>query len=126
MVDGSPRTASMGGVRHRRRQGCRCRIESCLRAAQSSQAKDGRMMELTNAQLDAEVVRLDAKRSGPRIKLVPFDSIKLNTERHYLVKGIIPHPGLTVIWGPPKSGKSFWTSDLVLRVALPGNIESGA
>jgi RecA-family ATPase len=54
----------------------------------------------------------------PRIKLVPFDSIKLGTERRYLVKGIIPHPGLTVIWGPPKSGKSFWTFDLTMHVAL--------
>jgi hypothetical protein len=76
------------------------------------------MRDLTNAQLDAEVVRLDAKRNEPRIKLVPFNKIKLSTERRYLVKGIIPHPGLTVIWGPPKSGKSFWTSDLVLHVAL--------
>jgi hypothetical protein len=54
----------------------------------------------------------------PRIKLVPFDEIKLGAERRYLVRGLIPHPGLTVIWGPPKSGKSFWTFDLVMRVAL--------
>ena len=27
-------------------------------------------------------------------------------------------PGLSVIWGPPKSGKSFWAFDLVMRVAL--------
>jgi hypothetical protein len=53
-----------------------------------------------------------------RIELVPFDKIKLGTDRRYLVKGLIPYPGLTVIWGPPKSGKSFWTFDLVMRVAL--------
>ena len=76
------------------------------------------MREITNAELDREVVRLDAKRKEPRIKLVPFNRIQLGTERRYLVKGLIPHPGLTVIWGPPKSGKSFWTSDLVLHVAL--------
>lgn len=76
------------------------------------------MREISNAELDAEVVRLDAKRNEPRIKLVPFSKIRLGSERRYLVKGLIPHPGLTVIWGPPKSGKSFWTSDLVLRVAL--------
>jgi hypothetical protein len=73
---------------------------------------------LTNAELDAEVVALDARRNEPRIKLVPFNKIRLSTERRYLVKGIIPHPGLTVIWGPPKSGKSFWTSDVVLHAAL--------
>ena len=36
----------------------------------------------------------------------------------YLVKGIIPRAGLVVVWGPPKCGKSFWTFDLVMHVAL--------
>ena len=49
---------------------------------------------------------------------MPFNSISLTTDRRYLVKGIIPYPGLTVIWGPPKSGKSFWTLDLAMHVAL--------
>jgi AAA domain len=74
--------------------------------------------EWTNAQLDAEVIALDAKRSEPRIKLMPFSKIKLGTNRRYLVKGVIPFPGLTVIWGSPKSGKSFWTLDLTMHVAL--------
>jgi hypothetical protein len=54
----------------------------------------------------------------PRIRLVPFDAITLGRERRYLVKGLIPRVGLTVIWGPPKSGKSFWAFDLVMHVAL--------
>src|SRR5262249_1766079 len=29
-----------------------------------------------------------------------------------------PRTGLVVVWGPPKCGKSFWTFDLVLHVAL--------
>jgi hypothetical protein len=53
-----------------------------------------------------------------RIQLVPFNEIAVGTQRRYLVKGLIPHPGLSVIWGPPKSGKSFWTFDLVMHVAL--------
>jgi len=76
------------------------------------------MRERTNAELDAEVYRLDAKRNEPRIKLMPFDAISLGTNRRYLVKGVIPYPGLTVIWGPPKSGKSFWTLDLAMHIAL--------
>jgi AAA domain len=76
------------------------------------------MRERTNAELDAEVIDLDAKRKEPRIKLVPFDKIQLGTDRRYLVKGIIAYPGISVIWGPPKSGKSFWAFDLVMRVAL--------
>ena len=53
-----------------------------------------------------------------RIKLVPFDKIKLGTDRAYLVKNLIPRVGLTVIWGPPKSGKSFFAFDLAMHVAL--------
>jgi RecA-family ATPase len=74
--------------------------------------------EWNNVQLDAEIIALDAKRSEPRIKLMPFDKIKLGTNRRYLVKGIVPFPGLTVIWGAPKSGKSFWTLDLTMHIAL--------
>ena len=54
----------------------------------------------------------------PRIKLVPFDKVKLTSDRRYLVKGLIPYPGLSLIWGAPKTGKSFWTFDLVMHVAL--------
>ena len=38
------------------------------------------MRELTNAELDAEVIALDARRKEPRIKLVPFDRIKLSAD----------------------------------------------
>jgi hypothetical protein len=45
--------------------------------------------------------------------------IKLNSEeRNYLIKGLLPNSGLAVIWGPPKSGKSFWCMDLLLHTAL--------
>jgi hypothetical protein len=54
----------------------------------------------------------------PRFKLRRFDELKIGTERTYLVKGLIPRTGLVVVWGPPKCGKSFWTFDLVLHVAL--------
>jgi hypothetical protein len=74
--------------------------------------------EWNNAQLDAEIIELDAKRSEPTIKLMPFEKITLGTKRRYLVKGVIPFPGLSVIWGPPKSGKSFWTLDLTIHIAL--------
>lgn len=53
-----------------------------------------------------------------RIRLVPFDEIKVGTEPPTLVRGLIPRVGLTVVWGPPKSGKSFWVSDIALHVAL--------
>jgi hypothetical protein len=54
----------------------------------------------------------------PRFRLISFDEIRVGMDRVYLVKGIIPRAGLTVIWGPPKCGKSFWAFDLAMHVAL--------
>ena len=53
-----------------------------------------------------------------RFTLTRFDQISLRTTGAYLVKGIIPRTGLIIIWGPPKCGKSFWTFDCVMHVAL--------
>jgi hypothetical protein len=53
-----------------------------------------------------------------RFHLVPFEEIQLGTEPQYLVSGIIPRVGLVVAWGPPKCGKTFWTFDLAMHVAL--------
>jgi hypothetical protein len=55
---------------------------------------------------------------GPKFRLKPFDRITMGSERAYLVKNIIPRAGLAVVWGPPKCGKSFWTFDLAMHVAL--------
>jgi hypothetical protein len=75
-------------------------------------------------------VNIDAKRAvdrmlsgsplipSPPIKLIPFAEIKLGTERRYLINGLIPRVGLTVIWGPPKCGKTFWIFDACMHVAL--------
>ena len=52
------------------------------------------------------------------IRLVPFSELKLGAARRYLVKGLIPRTGMTVIWGPPKCGKSFWLFDCLMHVAL--------
>src|SRR5581483_10132513 len=53
-----------------------------------------------------------------RFELVRFKAILLGTSPTYLVKGLIPREGLTVVWGRPKSGKSFWVFDLAMHVAL--------
>ena len=55
--------------------------------------------------------------NGPRFQLTRFNNVSLNTSPAYLVKGVIPSGGLTVVWGPPKCGKSFWTFDLMMHVA---------
>src|SRR6266566_4196421 len=55
---------------------------------------------------------------APRFRLRSFDSISVGSDLVYDVKGIIPKAGLVVVWGPPKCGKSFWTFDLAMHVAL--------
>jgi AAA domain len=54
----------------------------------------------------------------PRFTLVRFKVVLLSKSAAYLVKGLIPRAGLTVVWGPPKCGKSFWVFDLAMHVAL--------
>src|SRR5258707_1322134 len=60
-----------------------------------------------------------ATKPPPRsFRLIPFSEIKLSTAPGYLVKGIIPRAAMTVVWGEPKCGKSFWTFDLMMHIAL--------
>jgi len=54
----------------------------------------------------------------PRFPLVSFEDIKPSLQRSYLVKGLLPREGLVVVWGAPKSGKSFWVFDLAMHIAL--------
>jgi len=53
-----------------------------------------------------------------RFPLTPFAKLTPRDEPEYLVGGLIPREGLTLVWGPPKCGKSFWTLDVALHVAL--------
>jgi hypothetical protein len=64
------------------------------------------------------VVHLQPVAARRGVHLVPFEEITLSTARRYLVKGLIPRVGMTVVWGPPKCGKSFWAFDLMMHVAL--------
>jgi hypothetical protein len=50
--------------------------------------------------------------------LTAFDHVTISSTAVYLVKGIIPRSGITVVWGPPKCGKSFWTFHVAMHVAL--------
>jgi RecA-family ATPase len=70
---------------------------------------------------DTKVNGQDAEAAGlahTKEHLIPFDEIKLDSASAYLVKGLLPRTGLTVIWGPPKCGKSFWTYDTAMHIVL--------
>ena len=68
--------------------------------------------------VDAELKKHRNKPRKARFRLIRFDQIVLQTAPAYLVAGLIPRVGLTVVWGPMKCGKSFWTFDLFMHVAL--------
>jgi hypothetical protein len=53
-----------------------------------------------------------------KIELIAFNDIKLLDDPQYRVDRILPYTGLAIVWGPPKSGKSFWLFDLLMHVAL--------
>jgi hypothetical protein len=57
-------------------------------------------------------------RQGRVIPIIPFKDIKLGTQRRDVVRNLIPRAGLTVMWGPPKCGKSFGAFDISMHVAL--------
>ena len=62
--------------------------------------------------------RPQPKAYSGKTKFLAFNDIMLDTTPPDLVQGIIPKGGMTTVWGPPKCGKSFWVTDLVMHVAL--------
>jgi hypothetical protein len=67
---------------------------------------------------EAEAERTRHRGPGKTFTLTPLRDMTLDTTASYLVEDIIPRNGLVVVWGPPKSGKSFWTFDLTAHIAL--------
>jgi hypothetical protein len=65
--------------------------------------------------VDSEAKRIEEL--AERIVVRHFSEIKLNTECRHLVYKWIPRRGLVVVWGPPKSGKSFWIYDLLMHIS---------
>ena len=65
-----------------------------------------------------ELRKLKAPPPPPKITLVPFDKITLDGAPEYLVDGLVPREGITVVWGPPKCSKSFTVHDMTMHVAL--------
>jgi hypothetical protein len=65
--------------------------------------------------IHSEREKRDAAKPLP---LLRWSEIVLSAMAGYLVQGIIPRTGLTVVYGPPKGGKTFWLFDLVMHIAL--------
>src|SRR4051812_10228875 len=53
----------------------------------------------------------------PRFPLTRVSEIRADLQGRYLIKGLLANSALTVVWGAPKCGKSFWIFDVVMHVA---------
>ncbi len=53
-----------------------------------------------------------------RFRFQAFRHIELDTAPAYIVHEILPRLGIVLVWGKPKSGKTFWTFDIEMHVAL--------
>jgi hypothetical protein len=78
----------------------------------------GQQKEQSREEQQKEAPGAEQPKKKSRIRLVPFDEIRLSTQRRDLIKGLIPRSGLTIVWGPPKCGKSFWLFDSLMHVVL--------
>ena len=89
-------------------------------AAAASAPSDRPVAEIASdfSKAIAEAASVPASASGGRFALVPFADLKFECVSRYAVKGVLPAEGLVVVWGAPKTGKSFWTFDLAMHVAL--------
>ena len=52
---------------------------------------------------------------------MPFDSIRFVASDEWLIKKLVPRQGVAVIFGSPRSFKSFIAMDLALHVAIGWN-----
>ena len=53
----------------------------------------------------------------PRFVPVAIDDVTMSAEPAWLIDGLLPARGLACVVGPPKSGKSFLTTDMLFSVA---------
>ncbi len=66
-----------------------------------------------------DVLQFESAQTTRRFSLLPMSQFMAGASSSaYLVKKLLPYPGLAVIWGPAKVGKSFFVIDLFLHVAL--------
>lgn len=75
----------------------------------SWEAKEARRTVATAATLSPSLAR--------RFTPVAIDDVSLTTEPAWLIQGLLPAIGLACVVGAPKSGKSFFATDMLFTVA---------
>jgi AAA domain-containing protein len=59
----------------------------------------------------------EQKRADKRFSITRLKEISINRADTGLIKGLLPRTGVGLIWGEPKTFKTFWTLDLTLHIA---------
>lgn len=54
---------------------------------------------------------------NPAIKLFQVGELERPKGSRFLVRDILPRTGVAIVWGEPKSGKTFWVLNLAFHVA---------
>lgn len=62
--------------------------------------------------------KASAKGKPPKFKLVPFEDIRFDPVLEWLIKKLLPRQGLAVLFGLPRTFKSFIAINIALHVAL--------
>jgi len=57
-------------------------------------------------------------RPRTRFSIINLDDIELGDDPVWLIDGLLPASGFGIVFGPPKSGKSFLVTDALFNVAL--------
>lgn len=74
-------------------------------------------LDAFGAMPDTLAVSDDRAPASPRFVPVAIDNVTISAEPAWLIDGLLPARGLACIVGPPKSGKSFLTTDMLCSVA---------
>lgn len=80
------------------------------------QYADPRAMTIPAPQAAAPEPSFDAPKRP--LALEWFDDIQPSLSSPYIVKGILDHGTMSVVYGPSNSGKTFWAMDLTYAVAI--------
>lgn len=99
------------------REGLEEKTAHAFRYGRSAPGADNPAAQFAGVNVPAPEVKPEA-RPANRFPLVSFSDIRMTAMPEYLIKGLLPRRGLAVVWGPPKSGKSFLVVDMVSHVAL--------
>jgi hypothetical protein len=93
-------------------------LEECTRYDNLDPEDAFRYLKQRDANREANGHDQTTKPAKPkRFNAVPWNSLELIRTNTDIVRDLLPRRGLCVVWGAPKSGKSFWVLDLVFHVA---------